>query len=182
MHLWSKQQLKGLQRLLSAGRLISATLPCCSSLQQPLVQQLHPPAVSHISSSAVPTKQQPFRDLLQHPSDVSRFHTARYVAVRSSAASGETDSIAAVKRLVSASLAASLEAAAHDSAAGCIQHIVRMRSSRVMTTYHKPYTLHVYEYVGIACKAVPSWAGSACGGGLSCAGLDDTHRCVCHAV
>jgi hypothetical protein len=110
MQLRSIQQLKGLQRLLSADRLSRAAPPCCSSLQQPVVQQWYPPtishAVSHISSSV--TKQQPCRNLLQPAGDVSRYHSTRYIAVCSSAASGETDSVAAVKRLVSASLASVL--------------------------------------------------------------------------
>jgi hypothetical protein len=100
-----QQQLVGLRRLLLAGRVslpaAAACRQCCiaSSLQcQP---QLH-----QSSSRSVAPGTQPIRSLLLSPAaDVSRFHTARYVAARSSssAAPGDsTDSIAAVRRLVSA--------------------------------------------------------------------------------
>jgi hypothetical protein len=183
MQLRPIQQLKGLQRLLSAGRLTRTTPPCCASLQQPVVQQWHPPTVSHISSSAVSTKQQPCRNLLQPPSDVSRYQTARYVAVRSSAASGETDSIAAVKRLVSASLAAAWRQQQITVLPDACSTLFSMHSPRLKDVHCRLNALHsdcIRWYCLQSCARL-AWQGS-CWQLLSSAWLHDPHPLVFPAV
>lgn len=93
-----QQQLAGLRRLVSQTA-AAACRQCCtaSSLQRRLQQH-------QFASRSVAPGAQPIQSLLLSPAaDVSRFHTARHVAARSSSAasSDSTDSIAAVRRLVS---------------------------------------------------------------------------------
>lgn len=92
MQLLPRQQLAGLQRLLSTGkRLIAPQLNC-----QPLQQHLNSIAVASWGSSSCKSQLPP----LLVPC-ASKWIAARSVVARSIAASaGETESIAAVKRLV----------------------------------------------------------------------------------
>lgn len=110
MHLLSRQQhsLAGLQRLLVAGRITQRCHCCLPTLQPPFSQQ-HQCVAAAAAGQAVaswPHPQSSSSVLLHTPSrSVSRLHTTRYTAARSTAnATGETDSIAAVKRLVSTGL------------------------------------------------------------------------------
>lgn len=105
MRLLPKQQLAGLHRLCTARNYLERSCSCLASPQQCHIQPAHlAPALPHqqqLRSSSVLAVQQPCRSHLQLASDVRRLHISRIVAVRSSTASSETDSIAAVKRLVS---------------------------------------------------------------------------------
>lgn len=108
MQLLPRQSLARLQHFLTVNRRLATPHHCCAASRQPSVQQLCPAAAS-VTGSAAPLCvtgaqlcTQHFSSHLQPPADVSRFHTTRHVAARSTAnASGETDSVAAVKRLVS---------------------------------------------------------------------------------
>jgi hypothetical protein len=103
-----RQSLARLQHLLTVNRWLASPYHRFVARSQPSVQHLCPSAAVVTGSAAplcvtgVQLCTQRFSKHLQPPADVSRFHTTRQVASRSTAnASGETDSVAAVKRLVS---------------------------------------------------------------------------------
>lgn len=108
MQLLPRQSLARLQHFLTVKRQFPATHHSCAARCQASVQQLRPTAAA-VTGSAAPlcgtglqSCTQRFSNHLPPPADVSRFHTTRHVAARSTAnATGETDSVAAVKRLVS---------------------------------------------------------------------------------
>jgi hypothetical protein len=108
MQLLPRQSLARLQHFLTANRRLAAPHKRCEARHQASIQQLCPAAAS-VPGAAAPLCvtgaqlcTQRFSNHLQPLANISRFHTTRQVAARSTAnASGETDSVAAVKRLVS---------------------------------------------------------------------------------